>query len=130
MQKKISLVSSGKLFFAFCVLGIHSGAFENSALRSYVFSLAVPFFFICSGYFLGVKINHINNLKEYQSVLNQYFKRLVVPYFIWGGGYTSWWSLWQMWLQKDIQFGMPCCFDSIIGWYQVRVEGFGMSKQY
>lgn len=87
MQKKISLVSSGKLFFAFCVLGIHSGAFENSALRSYVFSLAVPFFFICSGYFLGVKINHINNLKEYQSVLNQYFKRLVVPYFIWGGVY-------------------------------------------
>lgn len=50
-----------KLFFAYAVVAIHTSfLYENGSahdwLDSCLTSLAVPFFFVSSGYFLGVKL--------------------------------------------------------------------------
>ena len=87
-DKKMSLVDPGKLFFAICVLGIHTHAFPDSTIvHSYIFALAVPFFFICSGYFLGAKIGRAADISDYRQTLKKYGRHLAVPYIIWGVWY-------------------------------------------
>ena len=87
-NKNVSLVDLGKLFFAFCVLGIHTHAFPgNEIIHYYIFAFAVPFFFICSGFFLGKKLGAAREEKEYRKILGSYGKHLLVPYIIWGVWY-------------------------------------------
>lgn len=80
-----SFVDLGKLFFAACVVGIHTHAFSSwRPVHTYIFALAVPFFFVCSGYFLGKKIGKAGSQAEYRTIIARYFKRLLIPYAIWG----------------------------------------------
>lgn len=74
---------------AYCVVGNHACLFyENGEVRQYFLYclsyLAVPFFFLCSGYFLGVKLYATKNIREYRQTLRKYFKRLLIPFFVWG----------------------------------------------
>lgn len=81
----MSLVDLGKLFFAVCVVAIHTNAFHgNKIIHSYIFALAVPFFFIASGFFLGRKIGMTKDKEEYRECLKGYGRKLLVPYLIWG----------------------------------------------
>ncbi len=87
-NKSVSLVDFGRFFFAICVVGIHTHAFnDDPIIFSYVFSMAVPFFFVCSGFFLGKKISITNGTSEYRSILKKYWIRLLIPYLIWAPWY-------------------------------------------
>lgn len=80
-------IDIAKLFFAYCIIGLHSGVFLESKygyyIHSIVFRLGVPFFFICSGYFLAGKTTAENKTE----VMLQYIKKLLVPYFLWNALY-------------------------------------------
>lgn len=79
-----------KFIAALMVVAIHTNAFkdQNFALYEFcsycVFTFAVPFFFICSGYLLGTKISHTLDSSGYKEVIKKYFFRLLYPYLIWG----------------------------------------------
>lgn len=64
-----------KFLFAICVVGIHSNILEGSILYPCLFRIAVPYFFVASGFFLGKKIwINISN-PEYK--WGGVFKRLI-----------------------------------------------------
>jgi len=47
-----------KLIFAYCVVAIHTQAANKAPLYlQFWTALAVPFFFVCSGYYFQVKLN-------------------------------------------------------------------------
>ena len=57
MKKQYQLVDIFKLFFALCVVSIHTNLFEdissvfNNTLSMLLWSMVVPFFYITAGYF-------------------------------------------------------------------------------
>ena len=68
-----------KLFFAICIVAIHTGLLNqfSSATNWYImhmiFRLAVPFFFITSGYFFGKKFLPVeNNYSDRMKVCKKY----------------------------------------------------------
>ena len=89
-KKNYSMIDVGKLFCAYCIVAIHTSLFSDisqslhTIAMRYVTSFAVPFFMICSGYFLGVKIWRTENRESYRAVLNKYINRLLYPYIFWG----------------------------------------------
>lgn len=80
MIKSVDLL---KFFFCLCVIAIHCGLLVdvNSNVEYFVtqgvFRLAVPFFFVASGYFLGCKI--IKDPEKMDFMYKKYLKRLLVP---------------------------------------------------
>lgn len=88
-RSAVSLVDAGKLIAILIVIAIHADAFESYPGADYVFSnfikiYAVPFFFVCSGFFLGVKLRRTNTKAGYREVLGKYGRRLLTPYLFWG----------------------------------------------
>lgn len=83
-----------KMFMAFLVVGIHVGTITNTQYPqplATLLSTAVPFFFICSGYFLQNKI--IRTCQEGKTIILYFLKTLKL--FI----------LWHLaWLPIDIWF--------------------------
>ena len=79
-----------KFIAALMVVAIHTNAFKDQSLVVYefcsycVFTFAVPFFFICSGYLLGAKIRCTSDISGYSDVIKKYLLRLLHPYLIWG----------------------------------------------
>lgn len=76
-----------KIISTLFVVGIHSFEFYSVDINIYttlisLFSLAVPFFFIASGYFMYINLNKRNNIKEKQLYLLKYLFNLLVIYFI------------------------------------------------
>lgn len=72
-----------KMFMAFLVIGIHVGAITNTTYPttiSYLLSTAVPFFFICSGFFLQNKILKTN---ESNKTIKRYIIKILKLYIIW-----------------------------------------------
>lgn len=67
-----------KFFFACCVMLIHTGISRKITygfyLQQMVFRLAVPFFFVCSGYFFAIR-------KYSKEDLVKKIKKLSIPYF-------------------------------------------------
>lgn len=54
-----------KLIFAYCVVVIHTQAANKAPLYlQFWTALAVPFFFVCSGYYFQIKLNAV----EHESV--------------------------------------------------------------
>lgn len=82
------LVDILKLFFAICVVGIHTNLFNdiNSNLHYYtlnfLFRLAVPFFFFTSGFFFCKKI-HICERSEVKQSYKKTLKRLSILLIFW-----------------------------------------------
>jgi len=72
-----------KFFFCLCVVAIHSHALAdfppnvNYYVTQLLFRLAVPFFFVCSGYFLMRKVNE--NREKIDNLYKRYIKRLLFP---------------------------------------------------
>lgn len=72
-----------KMFMAFLVVGIHVGAITNTTYPTtltYLQSIAVPFFFICSGFFLQNKILKTNQTNK---TTKQYLLKTLKLYIIW-----------------------------------------------
>lgn len=89
MRKQCTLIDFLKLFFAICVVGLHTGIMQNeeSNFQWYImhgiFRLAVPFFFVCSGFFLGLKMYQANTVEEGINKIKIYIKRLIIPFIVW-----------------------------------------------
>ncbi len=88
-RSAVSLVDAGRLIAILIVIAIHTDAFGSYPRADYVFSnfikiYAVPFFFVCSGFFLGVKLKRTNTLAGYREALGKYGRRLLTPYLFWG----------------------------------------------
>ena len=89
MKKNYICVDYLKLFFCFCVVGIHAEIFfdfNNTfdyLIYHALFRQAVPFFFVATGFFLGIKLFKTSNLKEKNVIINKYIKRLLIPYLFW-----------------------------------------------
>ena len=93
-NKKINAtIDIFKFIAAICVVAIHTNAFKDvneciyNFLSHCVFTFAVPFFFISSGFFLGKKVRKTSSESDYRTVLKTYFLRLFYPYIIWGTWY-------------------------------------------
>lgn len=90
MEKKFLNIL--KLFFAYCVIAIHTGLFENitpnlyNFSRGIIFFTGVPFFFLSSSYFLGRKI--ANAKERNYDIYITYIYRLFKPYIFWSLFYT------------------------------------------
>lgn len=50
------IVDYFKFFFAICIVGIHANIFADSLVYPLVFRIAVPYFFVSSGFFFGKKL--------------------------------------------------------------------------
>lgn len=79
-----------KLFFALCIVGIHTDIvtiFSSERTQWYVmqllFRMGVPFFFVVSGYFLGGKLWRSKDRKEQWNCIRKYIKKLLPPYLVW-----------------------------------------------
>lgn len=90
----VSAVDLFKCIFAICVVAIHTMAFKDHGESAYfaftycITSFAVPYFFVCSGYFLGRKIYRKDLQKsDYRLIIKNYAQRLLKPYLIWGCWY-------------------------------------------
>lgn len=85
MKKSLAVIDILKLFFAIGVLAIHAKVFDSNdtftwTLLHAVFRLAVPFFFVASGYFFYLSYKKNSNLKE---TTKKYIKRLMIPLIFW-----------------------------------------------
>lgn len=85
-ETNYKLIDFLKLFFAFCVIGIHTGFLLDYKVGYYlltiVFRLAVPFFFVTSGYFLSKKVKDTPDRKK--EVIIDFIKRTSWIYFVVG----------------------------------------------
>jgi surface polysaccharide O-acyltransferase-like enzyme len=83
MKKTKKTIDFLKLFFSLCVISLHCDMLSNINpdmkffITQGIFRLAVPFFFVASGYFLGSKI--IRNPENMNFIYKKYIKRLLMP---------------------------------------------------
>ena len=67
-----------KFIFALFIVILHTDVFNGSIVEPLLFRLAVPFFFVCSGYFLNNKIikNPHQSFYQIKPILYKYIRRL------------------------------------------------------
>ena len=82
MKQRNCLLDIFKLLLSFFVVFIHTGLLSYVSygifIKDIVFRLAVPFFFVCSGYYFS----------KNESKSKKYFKKLIIPYVILSPIYT------------------------------------------
>lgn len=89
MKKQYNAIDILKLFFSICVVGIHTSIMQNEnsniewGILHGIFRLAVPFFFVCSGFFLGAKLYKSTTIDEGLVEIKKYIKRLIIPFVCW-----------------------------------------------
>ena len=83
--KQYPAIDAMRLLMAFCVVGIHAAPFENISpslnfwVTDWLFRIAVPFFFIASGFFLFRKMQS----KVQWPDVRRYWLRIFRVYFLW-----------------------------------------------
>lgn len=83
-KKQSTAIDILKLLFAYGVVAIHTQAAKKFPLYLQLWTaMAVPFFFICSGFFFQEKLNK-SSPETYRGGVKNYFKRLFRPFIIWG----------------------------------------------
>ena len=78
-HQEYQLVDLLKLFFCLCVVAIHSNILPDYALVSAIVRLAVPFFFVTSGFFLGKKVLIVEKIDVWPTI-KKYCLRLLKPF--------------------------------------------------
>lgn len=87
MKKSFEYIDIAKFLFSICIIALHTLVLDsfNSDINWYithcVFRLAVPFFFVTSGFFYGRKI--LNNGNNIDKVTNNYIRKLFYPFIFW-----------------------------------------------
>ena len=80
-NRTIASIDVTKFFFCLCIIALHTRLFTllpepaDYYFRQLVLRSAVPFFFVCSGYFLGKK----SQGNDVNCVVRKYVKRLLLP---------------------------------------------------
>lgn len=82
MTKKYTSIDIFKFIFSVCVIGLHTNLTNNFYIIKLIFRLAVPFFFISSGFFYYSKIKG-KSMQEIKIIKNKYIKRLLYPLLFW-----------------------------------------------
>ena len=92
-KKQYDFVNLAKFISAVFVIGIHTSPLQglhpklNYFTRCIVFRLAVPFFFICSGYFLADKLFD-EDKKKVKDYVKKYILNILNIYILWSIIYT------------------------------------------
>ena len=77
-------IDLARLFFCICIVFLHSGAYHLLPGEWFflhcILRLAVPFFFVVSGFFWGLSIYQGD--KELNTCLKNYERRLILPYIV------------------------------------------------
>ncbi len=88
-KKRFNSIDLCKLIMAICVVAIHTRPFDkceislvNNIYDSFV-GIAVPFFFIATGFLLGNKIENIYDMKNNNFIIEKYMVKIVKMYIIW-----------------------------------------------
>ena len=85
LQREYASIDIAKFFFCLCILFLHTGAYHEIPFSWFflhlLLRLAVPFFFVTSGYFLGNKIWNSTN-DTLSAIIGTYLKRLTAPYIV------------------------------------------------
>lgn len=93
-----STIDITKFFFCLCIIALHTNflsflpTFEHYFIEKNLFRLAVPFFFITSGYFLASKWYKSDD--GYQTI-QRYCKRLMLPLFAFSIVYISQYAIYS-----------------------------------
>lgn len=94
-KNNYQLIDLAKLFFAICVIGIHTQFLSEYKIGYYIntniYRLAVPFFFICNGYFLAK-----NNDTSQGNNRNRLIK-IIKKYIFWCLLYTLIYNIFVVW---------------------------------
>ena len=93
--KEIVGIDVMKVFFAICVVAIHTHPYPNYTSTPYSITrfldilllCAVPFFFITTGYFMGKKLQSPLSDGKNKAVLEYYLKKYLKLYLIWTAVY-------------------------------------------
>lgn len=87
--KKFNSLDICKLLMAFCVVAIHTNPLAHCTItlvkniyNSFV-SMAVPFFFLSSGFLLAQKFQHPFSEKENEIIIKKYLIKIVKLFLIW-----------------------------------------------
>ena len=94
MKKNYQLLDIAKFFFSICIIGIHTKFLGEYKIGYYIetniFRIAVPFFFICNGYFIAKSMDQ-------NSFDNKKLKKIVKQYFFWCLFYTILYNIFVVW---------------------------------
>lgn len=88
MKKTYSLIDILKIFFAICVVALHSAVCRSTDIIEYliskgVFRLAVPFFFVASGFLLGIKLFKASSKEDGVAIIKKQIVRLLEVFAVW-----------------------------------------------
>ena len=89
MIKQFKSLDLAKFIAALLIIVIHTAPFRTYSsvitfgLRNIVCVVAVPFFFVCSGFLLFSKLQTLSDPKEQNSYMVKHIKRLLIMYLIW-----------------------------------------------
>ncbi len=85
-ENKFGLIDIAKLIFSIFIIGIHTSVLGNTTLGFYMhdflFRLAVPFFFLASGYFLARNALKGNRNEEIRKYIKKTYKIFIILGFI------------------------------------------------
>lgn len=88
-KKKYNSIDLFKFIMAFCVIALHTGPLEgctiyliNTFYSTFV-CMAVPFFFIASGFLLAKKMQYPFCLEENRVIIVNYMKKVIRLYLVW-----------------------------------------------
>lgn len=94
MKNEHKAIDFFKLFFSFCVVAIHAGLFFEFKfgyyLKTLILRLAVPYFFLCNGYFLAQKKGNDKEIAKKQ------IKKLLPNYIIFGILFSVMYNLFEL----------------------------------
>ena len=87
LMNKNHSINNFKIIATFFVVGIHSFIFYSVDKNIYsslvaLFSLAVPFFFLSSGYFMYISLNKRKTKEEQRKYFLKYLANLLLIYFV------------------------------------------------
>ena len=90
-RKQNGAIDLCKFVFAVMIVLMHadllSGIRNGYRIQITLFALAVPFFFVTSGYFLGLKLNKVDNTLDQKVIVKSSLKRFLRLYLLFGGWY-------------------------------------------
>lgn len=76
-----------KFVMAIVVIAIHTHPFEDMVNEPLYYSIlrrcAVPFFFLCTGFFIGKKLNSDSRIFQQKKIIGKYIKSYIRMYVLW-----------------------------------------------
>ncbi|WP_295093491.1 acyltransferase family protein [Ruminococcus sp.] len=128
-NKSYPLIDLFKLVFACMVVVLHAELLNPKVELEYriqitIFALIVPFFFVCSGFFLGGKNSKLDNSEIINKTIIKALKKYLKLYLLWGGWYFCLNLIKMVLIDKQLIKKLPFYI------HQLLVEGSGGGTWY